>query len=1111
MLPFYNRTRCATATTGTGTVALGLASTGYLSFAEAGVSDGATVTYMIEDHGSFELGRGVYSSGAQTLTRARIIASKVFGLAAGVAPISLSGTATLFLTSAAADIQNTGAHFSLEQFGAKNDGTTDDTGAFIAAIAKAKASGSIKRVYAPHGAGYVLSAIVDVPAGVTIYGDNFMGGELSRIKPAPGYGGVLFRSEGHSTGRILRPSLQRLYIDGSATTLTAIDMRCQEGLFQHLTIKNCFTYFMKVGGFGSGLTEQALENHILDCYFAGEVGVTEAFDGLFLDYNTADTLINRCYIQGAQNSLIRSRAYNDKISACHLYSSTGWGYYSETSADKIFNGNYVENTSKAGVLIDGGGSDVATLNATIQGNAFRNIDKGGTANGVIEIQGSDISSLSIAGNVVRRDAATAYSTPYFVYFNAITPSRAKVYGNEWQSGLITAAETNINVSGEALADLVGDDATNDGPALQAALDAANGKTIRLVPGKTYRIATQVYTRGKSWTLDARGAKIHFDANINGLIAQAEIDNLQNVSAISGANVTVANGAVFAAGDFIRVISEDLPVNARTVNSGDTFKLGEPGIVKSISGNVLTLTASLIDGAAMLTSRRIFRMPLREQIRVIGGEWYYTDGHDATPWAANMVSLYGIIGPRLDGMRITRAYGSGVLLVGTQHAVVTGLHAERLTDNTALGQFGYGLTDMGHSTKVYGLSGGSCRHLITTGALPPPALTTNEDRLHWYGGSRGLRLVGGTAKGCTSAAFDTHHSTDDVVFSGLYAENCLYAVTMRARNARVTDIEARNITDQIVYVFTELYSLGVSDGIVSEAGWANNVHIDKITGSGGKVAVLDRARDVHIGRVNASVTDWRAFQCFDVEAFLHEDISLAITDTTATDAGRGIFDCDLQTAVGFTPQVQQITGKINVVATNSSGSTTFAAIRSDASNMILRELDINFPNGSVGPMLITANGGTIQSDVGFDIAGAAETGMTLTSGSNITANVQSADGLNDALNLRLFARTPARWVSANERLTATIASGVITATGSFMVIDTEAAGAADDLDTINEGVQGDILILRSSDNARDITVKHGTGNIFCGSDRVLNNTTDKITLMNENGTTWSMLSFADNGT
>lgn len=94
----FNLARMSTATTGTGTLTLGAAATGFLSFAAAGISDGDTVTYAIEDGDNREIGRGVYSSSAGTLTRS-VLASTNSGAA-----IALSGTAQVFISLAAEDL-----------------------------------------------------------------------------------------------------------------------------------------------------------------------------------------------------------------------------------------------------------------------------------------------------------------------------------------------------------------------------------------------------------------------------------------------------------------------------------------------------------------------------------------------------------------------------------------------------------------------------------------------------------------------------------------------------------------------------------------------------------------------------------------------------------------------------------------------------------------------------------------------------------------------------------------------------------------------------------------------------------------------------------------------
>ena len=96
MVVLVNRAYVETATTGTGTLSLGAALDGYQSFADAGVSDGNTVRYVIEEESQWEIGSGVYSAG--TLTRTVGESSNADSL------ITLAGAAKVFVTAAAEDL-----------------------------------------------------------------------------------------------------------------------------------------------------------------------------------------------------------------------------------------------------------------------------------------------------------------------------------------------------------------------------------------------------------------------------------------------------------------------------------------------------------------------------------------------------------------------------------------------------------------------------------------------------------------------------------------------------------------------------------------------------------------------------------------------------------------------------------------------------------------------------------------------------------------------------------------------------------------------------------------------------------------------------------------------
>lgn len=93
----------ATSTTGTGTITLGSAVTGYATLAEAGAGDGEVYTYCIEDGDDFEIGTGTYTSSGTTLSRDTVTLSKIGGTA-GTSKINLSGSAKVFITLKSVDL-----------------------------------------------------------------------------------------------------------------------------------------------------------------------------------------------------------------------------------------------------------------------------------------------------------------------------------------------------------------------------------------------------------------------------------------------------------------------------------------------------------------------------------------------------------------------------------------------------------------------------------------------------------------------------------------------------------------------------------------------------------------------------------------------------------------------------------------------------------------------------------------------------------------------------------------------------------------------------------------------------------------------------------------------
>jgi hypothetical protein len=91
-LVVYNRVQETTATTGTGTITLAGAVSGFQSFAVVG--NGNTTYYTITSGTAWEVGIGTYTSSGTTLARTTILSNSLGTTSA----ISLTGTSTVFVT-----------------------------------------------------------------------------------------------------------------------------------------------------------------------------------------------------------------------------------------------------------------------------------------------------------------------------------------------------------------------------------------------------------------------------------------------------------------------------------------------------------------------------------------------------------------------------------------------------------------------------------------------------------------------------------------------------------------------------------------------------------------------------------------------------------------------------------------------------------------------------------------------------------------------------------------------------------------------------------------------------------------------------------------------------
>jgi hypothetical protein len=107
------------------------------------------------------------------------------------------------------------------------------------------------------------------------------------------------------------------------------------------------------------------------------------------------------------------------------------------------------------------------------------------------------------------------------------------------------------------------------------------------------------------------------------------------------------------------------------------------------------------------------------------------------------------------------------------------------------------------------------------------------------------------------------------------------------------------------------------------------------------------------------------------------------------------------------------------------------------------------------------------------------------------------------------RIDSRAISSTTR-SFTIATGAITVTplDYDIVIDTEAAAATDDLDTITGGFTGQRVLIKAANSSRDVVLKDGTGNMRLSADMTLDHAQDTIVLFFD-GSSWCELSRSNN--
>ena len=200
-----------------------------------------------------------------------------------------------------------------------------------------------------------------------------------------------------------------------------------------------------------------------------------------------------------------------------------------------------------------------------------------------------------------------------------------------------------------------------------------------------------------------------------------------------------------------------------------------------------------------------------------------------------------------------------------------------------------------------------------------------------------------------------------------------------------------------------------------------------------------------------------------------------------------------------------------VTTLGGASSKWGAIRSedaDATYKVTPGLSVFISEGTTQAdtfWTITTNAPITLNTTSITFSETSAAGFALYATLALTTNANGASliGVEDAIATFTAANVEAALAEVRTKLstvaapaTLTIATGAITVTASHHAVDTEAAAASDDLNTISGLQDGQFVVLRSVSAARNVVLTSGVGNIFCPSNAsiTLDGTSDRVLLM-----------------
>lgn len=331
----------------------------------------------------------------------------------------------------------------VKSYGAKGDGSTDDTAAIQAALTAAGAAGG--NVLLPTG-DYRISALT-VPSGVELVGDN----SQSYVDPAVRGARLLCNNPAQTAPVILLQQLARLTnlsVSGASATHDVIQLSGQNTL-RAVTVN---------GGNRGVFGNYAGVNLITGCqiHYAASHGIQDLVDSMI-----RDSFINA---NGGCGIVQGNGAGDTTITGCKIEYNTEHGLSLSGAAHNIISGNIIDRNGKAGIRA------AFLLKLVVSGNVLRRngrYQQAGSADDDSNLFMIGVTESVVVGNVTINSGGDDNTDPYDSPRYAIREQSCAdvaVVGNDLTG--FTVAARSIVTAGERMTYLGNTGTAGVGPAVQ---------------------------------------------------------------------------------------------------------------------------------------------------------------------------------------------------------------------------------------------------------------------------------------------------------------------------------------------------------------------------------------------------------------------------------------------------------------------------------------------------------------------------------------------------------------------------------------------------------------------------------------------------------------------